>query len=465
MKKLIAYIMLLSMIIILVGCGTDNLASENMGIVDLDNMTVDGKGVAISGKNINITEGGEYNIFGTLNNGMIYVDTSDAVILSLDSVNIINSNGPAIYIERADNAIIRLASQEASYIASTGDEDAENAAIYSKSELLFDGIGTIKISANNGNGIESSESITFDNGDYTIEATENGVKTDNILHIRYCYMSVYAKEGKGLMAKKGLTVDDGSISLVTGDEGMESKGTLVINGGSINIETAEDGINTGTADSEKKSKEKEPPRMPQDGEKAPVPEGKTPPVSADGIPQMPKGERPPAPDGAMPGMPEIDRDFAEAHSTTINGGSIFIKAEGDGIDSNGDLTINGGTVVIDGPSVRDNGPLDCDGIMTIAGGTVLALSDGGMVQLPRDGEGQKTVCLNVGIQNAYSLVEIKDADGNVLISHTACRDFTTVIFSHEKVKNHSDYSIFINGDKAEAEEFIGFFGGHRPDVQ
>ena len=169
-------------------------------------------------------------------------------------------------------------------------------------------------------------------------------------------MGVYAKNGKGFKAEKMLTVDDGNISLVSSDEGMESKGPLVINGGSINIESSEDGINTGTPDNEKTNTDNEPPKMPDDGKKPPMPEG---------------GERPPMPDGGKPHMPKIDSEFAKAHSITINGGVVFIKAEGDGIDSNGDLTINGGTVIIDGPSVRDNGSLDCDGTMTISGGKVL----------------------------------------------------------------------------------------------
>ena len=88
--------MIVSMLIMLAGCGADNSVSDHMGIIDLDNMSVEGKGVTLDGKNINITSGGEYNIFGSLNNGMIYVDTSDSVILSLDTVNIHNEKAPAI---------------------------------------------------------------------------------------------------------------------------------------------------------------------------------------------------------------------------------------------------------------------------------------------------------------------------------------------------------------------------------
>ena len=462
MKRIIACIMIVSMLIMLAGCGADNSVSDHMGIIDLDNMSVEGKGVTLDGKNINITSGGEYNIFGSLNNGMIYVDTSDSVILSLDNVNIHNEKAPAIYIERADMATVRLASEEASYISTASDSEDENGAIYSKAELVFDGVGSARIVSSSGSGVMCTENVTIDNGDYTIDSGEHGIETDKLLHVRSCYMSVYAKGGKGLKAEKGLTVDDGSISLVTGDEGMESKGTLVINGGSINIEASEDGINTGTPDSEKTTTEKtetekpeiphEPPQMPEGGERPPMPDGERPP--------MPDGERPP-----MPDMPKIDPEFAKTHSITINGGTLFIKAEGDGIDSNGDLTINGGKIIVDGPSVMDNGSLDCDGTMTIAGGTVLAVSNGGMVQLPRGEENQRIISLNAGNQTSGSYVEVKDADGNVLIDHTAGRDFTNIIISHEKIKSDTEYSIYINGDKVEAEETKGFFGRHNVNGQ
>lgn len=42
----------------------------------------------------------------------------------------------------------------------------------------------------------------------------------------------------------------------------------------------------------------------------------------------------------------------------INGGYIHILAGGDGIDSNGDLTINGGEIYIDGSSDNGNSAID-----------------------------------------------------------------------------------------------------------
>lgn len=63
---------------------------------------------------------------------------------------------------------------------------------------------------------------------------------------------------------------------------------------------------------------------------------------------------------------------------TINNGIVFVETvAGDGIDSNGEIEINGGTVVSYGAMVDGNSGLDADGPVVINGGTVVA--SGGMM--------------------------------------------------------------------------------------
>ena len=72
---------------------------------------------------------------------------------------------------------------------------------------------------------------------------------------------------------------------------------------------------------------------------------------------------------------------------TISGGTIdAYSSAGDGFDSNGDLTITGGTVIVWTANTVDNEPLDADGTITASGGTVLAAggsSGMGMNRRPR----------------------------------------------------------------------------------
>ena len=48
-----------------------------------------------------------------------------------------------------------------------------------------------------------------------------------------------------------------------------------------------------------------------------------------------------------------------------------VYADADGLDSNGDLTITGGTTTVVGPTSVDNGSFDADGTFAITGGTVV----------------------------------------------------------------------------------------------
>ena len=60
-------------------------------------------------------------------------------------------------------------------------------------------------------------------------------------------------------------------------------------------------------------------------------------------------------------------------SMNLSGGTInAYTTDGDGFDSNGTMTISGGTICVWTANTADNQPLDADGTITITGGTVLA---------------------------------------------------------------------------------------------
>ncbi len=56
----------------------------------------------------------------------------------------------------------------------------------------------------------------------------------------------------------------------------------------------------------------------------------------------------------------------------ITGGTIYLRAQGDGIDSNGDLTVEGGNIVIEVNAIYSGGDseLDVGGLFSTSGGTL-----------------------------------------------------------------------------------------------
>lgn len=510
MKKFTSFIAMVIVFAMTIGCSaTDDAWKDNIGTVNLDLMSVTGNGISIDGNIVKIISGGDFTITGTLADGMIYVNADSKVKLRLSGCSITNSTGPAIYFDDVEEGLVTITENTENFIedGSTYTDDGANAALFSNDDLEIKGNGTLTVTANYKHGIASDDDLLIENGNIIIKSNEHGIKVNNTLHITGGNITVKTQTGKGMKAEQELVIDNGNIVIDSFDEGIESKGTLVINGGNIDITSAEDGINTGMADTSENQTETDnsqgkeehmrenmtPPQTPQGdsdsqmqqpqmrgGREGKMPNGE---MSDDRIPPSTDYQAGKRPDGNMPknnngdgserqqnmtppqnsennqsierqqrpmagGMGKIDEETAKAHSITINDGYIYIKADGDGIDSNGNLTINGGTVIIDGPTRNGDGSLDSEGTMSITGGTVLTVSNGGMVQMPANQQGQHILSISLANkQPAGTQIAIKDADGNELIKYTSVKEFGRILFFNEEIKEDSEYTLYINGEE------------------
>lgn len=110
--------------------------------------------------------------------------------------------------------------------------------------------------------------------------------------------------------------------------------------------------------------------------------------------------------------------------TTINGGNLHIIAglgtEGDGIDSNGYLVINGGTVVASANPASDAG-LDSDMGSFVNGGTVIAL--GSTMDWAESDSNQVTMNLQFAqYQSSGSAIVVTKEDGAVIFAYDPSED-------------------------------------------
>lgn len=160
--------------------------------------------------------------------------------------------------------------------------------------------------------------------------------------------------------------------------------------------------------------------------------------------------------------------------TTINGGNLTICAglgqEGDGIDSNGYLVINGGFVYASAKPVSDAG-LDSDLGSFLHGGTIIAT--GSPMDWAESGSRQVTMNLQFAQQQAAGAkVTIVDANGAEIFSfeedsHQA-RGFRGLILSHSAFSVGETYSIYVNGTQMAYSGnalggIPGGFGGRGPE--
>ena len=198
------------------------------------------------------------------------------------------------------------------------------------------------------------------------------------------------------MNVNGETTGDGILNLTADNEGLDTELHLTINGGNINIFSDNDGINT----------------------------------NEDGV-----------------------------SVTTINGGNLHILAglgaEGDGIDSNGWLVINGGTVISSANPAADAG-LDSDMGSYINGGTVVAM--GSTMDWAESESEQVTMNLQfseyqefgdvIQIRNAADDIPVfafdPDAD-EVLSKHP--RKYQGLILSSSEFAQNEIYHLYISSSQ------------------
>jgi hypothetical protein len=130
---------------------------------------------------------------------------------------------------------------------------------------------------------------------------------------------------------------------------------------------------------------------------------------------------------------------------TISGGTTTVTSAGDGLDSNGDLTITGGTTVVSGPTNHGNGALDVNGTFTISGGTLAAAGSSGMAEAPDAASEQGWV--SATFDSAYAagtVVQIASGD-DVIATWTADQDFSSLVFSSDAITAGETYTVHLGG--------------------
>lgn len=212
----------------------------------------------------------------------------------------------------------------------------------------------------------------------------------------------------GIHSDVGLIINGGNIVVTESYEGLES-GDITVNDGVINVTSRDDGFNAaGGSDSTT-----------------------TPGAGQFGGDNFHKG----------------DSASATQYQIIVNGGTIIVDAEGDGIDSNGNIFFKGGTVTVNGSTNGGNGALDygdsSDCVCEISGGTLIAAGAMGMDVSPTSGSTQPSVNVRLSsAQNANTYVVLKDSSGNTVMTACPTKQFQSVVLSCEALTLGSTYTVY-----------------------
>ena len=167
---------------LLVGCASENVPAEGTGIINLSEMKVSGSGVEVSGGDIKITKGGEFTVTGSADDAMIYVNSEEKVKLRLNGASIANADGPAIFFDNADKALITIEKGTENYVKDGAlyKTDAK-AAIFSNDDLEIKGGGKLTVDAYYKHGIAGDDDLVIENGTIVISSKEHGIKVNDTL--------------------------------------------------------------------------------------------------------------------------------------------------------------------------------------------------------------------------------------------------------------------------------------------
>lgn len=266
---------------------------------------------------------------------------------------------------------------------------------------------TVDTTSAGANVIIADDSVNVVNGSYvakiykpeSVELSSNGTEVVDASKLHKYDGAVYSKMSMNIGGGEKGT---GVLNINAENEGLDSELHLTINGGIINIKSGNDGINT-------------------------------------------------------------NEDNVSV--TTINGGELNITVtgetgEGDGIDSNGWLVINGGKVQVEACSFSEDAGIDSDMGIYINGGTVFAT--GSMLDRIEE-DGQNHIVFNLsGKQSGADLV-IKDGDGEITDEFSTTNDYSIIVYSSSSLADETYY--LYSGERLLAESADGMNwqggpGGH-----
>lgn len=413
-------------VFITLGEGTQNrLSSGSYEILDGNNID----GTIFSKCDLTINGSGSLMVDAGQGNGIV---TKDDLVVAGGAITV-TADGHGLEgkdsVRIADGQLNIMAGKDG--IHSENNDDQEKGYMY-----VSDGILTI---TSDGDGISAGYYLQLDGGSFSIVAgsgsdnrivavdengsavSAKGIKAGSDFVINGGTFTVDSQDDT-LHAGGNLTVNGGTLQLSTGDDGLHSDKTVTIAGGNMDIMGGYEGIegnNVVIAGGEIRMN-----------------------VTDDGLNAAGGNDR-----SGFGGLRGGDMFGSSDCTITVSGGKLYIRAAGDGIDSNGDLVVTGGEIYVSGPEYGANGALDYNGKGQITGGTLVAVGASQMAMNFGDTSTQGSILTNVSGCRAGDVVQLKDAQGNALVTYTAESSFNSVVVSCPQLKQGETYTLTAGGSE------------------
>ncbi len=340
-------------------------------------------------------------------------------------------------------------------LKSTNDTDA------AKGNVIIDG-GEFYLTAGQ-DGIQAVNSITLNDGTFVIQtgggSANASVKTEeNHFGFGRGWGDWGNQQGttadgseetensaKGLKAGALLTVNGGTLELDTSDDALHGNKNVLLTGGEFKISTGDDGVHADEILQIEGNSKLDITKCYEGLEalEIVISDGEINVVASDDGLNAAGGA-----DGSGFGRPGAGMFGEGEGEVTINGGTVTLHASGDGLDSNGNLTINGGEVYVYGPTSGGNGVLDYAGTFCMNGGRLLGIGTSDMAQTPADTSGQCSVAATLSARGEEGdTVEIR-INGETVFSVEAPIPFAYILASAGEFVKGAQVSITVAGTES-----------------
>ena len=405
-------------------------------------------GYEIDGTVLNITAAGSYTVTGSCAEGSVVVAKGvSGVTLTLNNLTLSASATAPVVIKK--NASVNLVLSGTSTLsdneslANEENEDFEGAAIKVKSgsSLTISGSGVLNVNGTCKNGIKgaATASVNVVSGTVVINSANNGLASDGSVNISGGSLAITAgneavksePEEDDTESAGTVTISGGSISINSTDDAVWAANALTVSGGSFEINAGDDAFHceyTTTIGAE--------------GAEGPV-------INVAACNEGIEGAIVNLLSGSASltctddGLNAANADLGTyAFAINVKGGTWIVNAGGDALDSNGDVTISGGTVELYGSANDGNSALDYDGTCTLSGGSLLAVGMSGMAQMPT---GCQSLVFNNASVQAGTTIEMKDASGNTVYTAAGRKRANSIIFASAGLTQGAAYTLYLNG--------------------
>ena len=450
-------------------------------------------------------------------------DDDKTFITLLNENSVTDSRDPSSYDETADIPDSAIFSEDSITFSGTGTLNVNalyRDGIHSKDDVVITG-GTISVDAAN-NGIKGKDYVAAADGNITVNSANDGIKATNTEETKgFVYVrdgsfniealgdgiqaeTLFIAEGgdfnitsgggsanaaqkqnddffggrhgmqnnaemtalantettdetsvRGIKAGTAVNISAGEFEINSADDSIHSNGVVTITGGNIVIDAGDKGIHSDTQLAISGSANVEITKSNEGLESAEIN------ISGGTVDVRSSDDGFNASDGtSQGGMGTYSSDV----SLNISGGTVLVDADGDGLASNGDMLITGGTILVNGPENSGNGALDGNGEIIVNGGLLIAAGGSGMAESPGNSSEQNSLSATIGNLSAGTLVTLTDSTGSEIPSFAPSKSFGNIVISSPDIKTGEAYTLYTGGTSI-AKETHGLYetGGYQND--